>query len=327
MVGTQAEDEVNAHSQMQAITYAELASKVEDKCNFLFLLKGSDDLCQCWADFHNKCLAPYVKAKHLLVYWMDLDSFEKEKEHYDVPRYANHDTLAVFENGKVVASRNNQQDEAWGKDPFLFNAWMAEVVATPKVYQVSQAQLDALYEGTSPTGENVSRPSIYYFRGTCPDCSYLTTHDLRDYFASRTTTAERLYAFDADEWKRDGIDYPTQKINYGLAQTETNPLGYGEGAFPTILSFIPNHGEKISSIDQMGVFYNEKIDNDVISNSYFTETRIADPEAGLGGALSYALSVNPNILEGQKAGEGNTKHDRLHSLTYPLVKALLDEIL
>ena len=327
MIGTQKEDEVDPSSQLKKISYPELATLIAEKGNFLFLLKGSDDFCECWHTLHDDCLVPYVKAKHLLIYTMDLSAFEKETERYGIPRYANHDTLALFQDGKLAASINNAEDEAWGKDPKVFNDWMVRHVSTPKVFTVNQAQLDGLYEGTAPNGEKVSRPALYYFRASCPDCSYLSRVDLKDYFSKRDTASQPLYAFDADAWKVDPESYQAKKDAYGLSQTEENPLGYGTGAFPTILSIIPNAGEKISSIDQMGVFYNEKIENDVIASSYFTAERGSHPEAGFHGALSYASNVSPNILEGRTAPAGSSIHERLSSLTHPLVSALLDEIL
>ena len=325
MVSTQKKDEVSGTSQLTLIPYSKLNSLIEEKGNFVLLIKGSDDLCECWHLFHENCLAPYIKYKHLLVYYMDLSSFEKEADHYGIKLYANHDTLAIFENGSLAAQQSNASDEKWGSDQPTFFAWMDKHVAKPSVYYVSLNQLESLYQGISPSGEKISRFGIYYGRDTCPDCSYINTHELKDYFLSYTRDTTPLYYFDFDLY-RGAENYQQKKDEYGLSQSESNPYGYGKGAFPTLMSIIPSDGEKINTIDQMGVFYNESIKDGTIANSYFTSERINHPDAGIDGALDYCREINPNVLDGIKVTANNQK-EALSPYTKPLINALLDAII
>ena len=325
MIETSKDDAVSGTSQLRKITYSQLNSLIRDEANFLFLVKGSENTCLCWQEFHQNCLAPYAKAKHVLIYYMDLEAFEKEEDHYGLKLYASYDTLGIFEKGKLAYSQSTAKDKGWGTDYVKFHSWMDARLTMPRIFYVNQTQLDNLYLGIDPEGNATSRFALYFGRDTCPDCSYLLNHDLKDYFANRKSVSEPLYYFDADVW-RGKDDYQDKKDAYGLSQSEDNPYGYASGAFPTIMSIIPSEGEKIDTIDQMGVFYNERIVDGTISNSYFTEERIADLEAGLEGALSYAEAVSPNVLEGLEADASN-KYESLSHYEKPLVFALLDAII
>ena len=310
------------------ITYSKLNSLIAEEGNFLFLARGSTDTCACWQDFLNNCLGPYVRAKHLLVYEMDVETLEKEKDHYGIPLFAGYDSLAIFENGKLAHSKSYAEDEKWGRDTLTFNQWMNARILAPKRFRITFDQLDTLYEGKDPFGQLTSRFAVAFGRDTCPDCSYLFRHDVREYFDSRTSASLPLYYVDFDIY-RNSAEYEAKKVEYGLASDDEhpNPLSYAGGAFPAIMSVIPNAGEKIDTIDQMGVFYNDTVKDGFITASYFSKKRTRDPESGLTGALSYAANVVPNVLEGVSVDGSKKRQEALHPYHYPLLKALLDEIL
>ena len=326
MVGTTEKTPISSSSQLTQIPYSEFSYLLQSKSSFVLLVRGSDDLCQCWHDFFDGCLAPYIKAKHLLVYCIDLATYEAEPTRPVLPLTKGYDTIAVFGDGEVKASICSNDSSGFGSKPTVFNAWMNKRILTPKVYLIDQNQLDGLYEGTSPTGEATSRFALLYGRLSCPDCSYMSEHDLRDYFKARRGSYEKLYYFDADLW-RGKEDYQDKKDEYGLSLTESNPYGYDKGVFPTLLSVIPSGGEKIATIDQIGVFYNDTVTDGVITQTYFANDRLEDEITGLKGACSYLENLADPVLLGKSVDTTKKKNEALAPLTSPLVNALLDAIL
>lgn len=320
-----AETGITKDNTIETIAYSKLSSLVYEKRSFLFLVKGSTDSCMCWNAFLNNCLGPYVHAKHLLVYSMTLTELNKESDKYGLKMVDGYDTMAIFEDGKLVEQKCYAEDEKFGYDAPTFNAWMDQRIIAPKVYYVDQKQLDKLYEGQDPLGQTTSRFAIYFGRDTCPDCSYMSRVDLKEYFAQRKAASLPLYYFDCDDWPTEA--YAAKKEEYGLSPTKDNPYAYSKGAFPFVASIVPNSGEKIKTIDQVGVFYNDTIKEGVITDSYFSKERAEDPEVGLNGSLSYAAKVNPNILVGQKVDLSLSRHLQLSPYHKPLLFALLDEIL
>ena len=323
-IGYHADKSHTEENTVTPIAYSQLKTLVTEERSFLLLVRGSSSTCACWHTFLNNCLGPYVQAKHLLVYQIALEALEREQDRYGLSYFAGYDTMAIFDHGKLEHQKSYAEDEKFGTDATTFNTWMNARIDSPKVFYVSQTQLDALYEGVNPLGKPTSRFALYFGRDTCPDCGYLSRFDLRDYFAQRKTVTEPLYYFDADAWKGDA--YEATKAAYGLAG-EDSPYAYEGGAFPALLSVVPNAGEKIATIDQFGIFYNDKVKDGTVTQSYFSAARLADPEAGLQGALSYAQSVSPNMLEGQPVDASASRHEALRPYTKPLVYALLDAIL
>ena len=325
MVGTTSRSSASESVPLTKIPYSELAYLLQSKGSFVLLVRGSDDLCQCWHDFA-AILTPYIKAKHLLVYSIDLATYEAEPTRPVLPLVKGYDTIAVFGDGEVKASICSNDSSGFGTKATVFNAWMNKRILTPKVYLIDQDQLDNLYEGVSPTGEATSRFALLFGRLTCPDCSYMSEHDLRDYFKARQGSYEKLYYFDADVW-RGKPDYQDKKDEYGLSLTEDNPYGYDKGVVPTLLSVIPSGGEKIATIDQIGVFYNDTITDGVITQTYFTNERLEDEITGLKGACSYLENLADPVLLGKSVDTTKKKNEALSPLTKPLVNALLDAIL
>lgn len=318
----------SSDSKLEAYTeiaYSKLSTLVSiEKTNFVFLVRGSTDTCACWQDFLSSCLGPYVHAKHLLVYGMSLETLEKGGDTFGLPLYAGYDTIGIFENGKLAYAKSYAEESKFGTDGPTFNAWMNERIIAPKIFKINESQLIALYEGKDPYGKATSRFALYFGRDTCPDCSFISRTDFRDYFAQRESASLPLYYFDADIWLGSD-DYQKKKETYGLS-IATSVFAYEFGAFPTLMSVIPSAGEKISTIDQIGVFYNDRIENGVITDSYFSQDRCDDPVTGINGALSYASTVEPHVLTGLSVS-GEDKNEALRPYHQPLVYALLDEIL
>ena len=319
------ESGITKDNTIETIAYSKLSSLIYEKRSFLFLVKGSTDSCMCWNAFLNNCLGPYVHAKHLLVYSISLTQLNKESDKYGLKMVDGYDTMAIFEDGKLVDQKCYAEDEKFGYDAPTFNAWIDKRIIAPKVFYVDQSQLDNLYNGIDPLGKATSRFSLYFGRDTCPDCSYLNRVDMKEYFASRKSASLPLYYFDCDIWDKEV--YADKKIEYGLTPSEDNPYAYSNGAFPFVASIVPNNGEKIKTIDQVGVFYNDSVKDGKITDTFFSKSRAEDPEAGLQGALSYASNVSPNVLDGLKTDASKSRHEQLAIYHKPLFFALLDEIL
>ena len=92
--------------------------------------------------------------------------------------------------------------------------------------------------------------------------------------------------------------YDAFKVEYGLDEAMDNPSGYGTGYVPTLYHVNPEgNGKKRGDvIDMSGVFYNDRIEDGKIADTYFTEERL-----GL-ESLSYLRDshVEIKILLGQE---------------------------
>lgn len=327
-VGNQATDVINARSQILWIKRSKLNQLVTGKASFLLLLHGSGDECTCYTEWHNNCLAPYVKQNKLLVYGIELSEFESESEYYGVPRHSGAETFCVFEGGTL----RYYHDTTNLQDPFVnqysaFYEWMKQRVSFPKIYTVSTEILEGFYEGNDPF-------TVYFGRDTCPDCSYLTNTLLRDYLKTTKVVKQNFLYFDFDVFyaKKDTPEYEgylQKKAEYGLAESEDNPAGMGAGLFPTVYFVQPNGNDKTGDVIQAsGVFFNESVKDSLISGSYFTQERYEDGKDSYLCYLADDVNVKSKWIEGSPIEVAGKTRDDLHEalkpFEEPLFKSLLD---
>ena len=339
-------DEVNAKqlSHMKEISLASYNDMVAEKKNFLLLVGGEFD-CSCWTSFHNEVLVPYILRNHLLLYWIPLSGNESALQEAGLSLSASHETLAIFEEGELKYQHTTADStSAWVKDASTFSAWMNVRIEAPRLLSLSKGQLDAKYEGNEDF-------SVFFSRSTCGDCSFLERSDLKPYFASHLKEQKipenYLYYLDCDQVGiryvegEDGKTYNPSSQNeeyaslaasqwkefkkeYGLAESEDNPAGWGEGFVPSIYHIHPNGGEKRGdAIDFSGTFYNETLDNGIIEDTYFTEERVSK------NCLDYlaSSSLSTKSLTGLSLDASLERHEALQKYENPILTLLLDSIL
>lgn len=312
-------------SQIQWVKKSKINQLVKNQSSFLMLLHGSGDECTCYTEWHNKVLAPYVKRNSLLVYGVTLAEFESDSEYLGVNRISGSDTLAIFENGTLRYQHDTSNlKDAFVSDPVTFSNWMKERVSLPKIYTVSSEILDGFYEGNEPF-------TIYYGRDSCPDCSYLSTHLLKDYLKTTNVVKKTFLYFDFDAfYARKGTPeyegYLEKKAAYGLASSEENPAGFGAGMFPTIYYVQPNGEDRQGDVIQAaGVFFNESIKDGTIQGSYFTKERYEEARDSYLEYLDEKEGLTTKWIEGTSLSEDlSDRHEALKPYEKPLFEALLD---
>ncbi len=343
-------EEINASkkSHMEQIDLGTFNDMVSSKSNFLLLLGNAFD-CSCWTAFHNDVLAPYLLDEHLYLPWISYEDGAKTLADLGAEVSANHETLMIFKEGKIAYQHTTSDvNSSWVKEAKTFRSWMNARIEAPRLLTLNKDQLDAKYAGSADF-------SIVFSRSSCPDCSFLVDNDIKSYFASNikeTKIPENyLYLLDCDVVgirkviDEDGKVYSpssseeaneyqkaayTQWVNfkteYGLAFSEGNPAGWDEGYVPTVFHIHPNGKDKAGDvIDYSGVFYNEQIENGLITSSYFSSSRL---EALGETSLDYlnGSSLEHKVLEGLSIDETN-KHEALQTYEQPILNLLLDAIL
>lgn len=343
-------DENNAtkKSHMEQIDIGAFNDMISSKSNFVLLLGNTFD-CSCWTSFHNDVLVPYLLSEHIYLPWISYDEASKTLNDMGAKVSKSHETLMIFSEGKIAYQHTTEETtSSWVKDAQTFRAWMNERIETPRLLTLSKDQLDAKYAGSADF-------SIVFSRSTCPDCSFLVNHDIKDYFASNIKTEtipeNYLYMLDCDA---EGIryvkgedgklyspssldeanDYQKQaltqwknfKTEYGLSYSETNPAGWEEGYVPSVYHIHPDGSSKTGDvIDYSGVFYNETADKTtgVITSTYFSADRLST------NSCSYLADSNleHKTLTGLAIDASKDWHEALRVYEQPILNLLLDAIL
>lgn len=334
----------NQKSHMKEIDLPTLNDMVEEKRNFLLLVGNQFD-CSCWTAFHNEVLVPYLLENHLLLSWVPYQGNQEALQKLGLQLSSAHETLAIFKNGEVAYQHTTADStSAWVKDKKTFASWMDERIEAPRLLSLSLEQLNEKYSGKEDF-------SILFSRSTCGDCSFLERVDLKEYFQKNLKPAKipenYLYALDCDQvgirYVKDengnlyspsssSPDYAemaqsqwnTFKKEYGLSFSEDNPAGWGEGYVPAIYHIHPDSGKKTGDvIDFSGVFYNETIENGIVSETYFTQDRLSL------ASLDYlsSSSLESKVLAGAQIDATLSRHEALQKLEAPILTLLLDSIL
>ena len=327
------------------VDYAGLSGLVEKQENFLVISKGNENTCGCWQGFHAS-IAKYVKAHHLRVYVIETKDLAKGADFFGLKCTNGIDDLGIFENGKLRYHHDDKDD--WGHKFVELSDWLTAHIEMPKMFYVDESQLFDLYEGDTPF-------FVMYTRASCPDCSYITATSLREYLLQDVKLEAYNFIFDVTPWRSiiddKGVEHPmndstikegettwgqvvtakykAKKEEFGLADKEA---GFGEGVVPTFYRINPDGaGTKKGSVIQMaGAFYNDKFENDTITDTYFTAERLEY------GCLDYlkSSSVKDKVLTGAKLKEGTSEakknrdskavHDAVRLYHEPIFYALMD---
>ena len=342
------DDKINASkkSQMEQIDLGTLNDLIAKKANFLLLLGNSFD-CSCWTSFHNDVLAPYLLEKHIYLPWISYDEAGEKLAKLGAEVSKSHETLMIFKDGEIAYQHTTSDTtSSWVKELSEFRKWMNARIEEPRLLTLSKDQLDAKYQGSAAF-------SIVFSRSTCPDCSFLVDNDIKEYFASNIKETKipdnYLYLLDCDALgiryvegedgkayspssSEDANDYEKQALSqwksfkeeYGLSYSEDNQAGWDEGYVPAVYHITPDGSSKKGDvIDYAGIFYNESVDNNVISSSYFSSSRLAS------NCLEYLSSstLEHKNLEGLALDESKEKHEALQVYEQPILNLLLDSIL
>ena len=349
------DDEIKNDSHMIKISYDEVNTLVSEKKNFILLVHSTVNFCSCYAEWHDNILSPYIKKHNLLVYFLDYQDISKKEEQFGLKLFSNHETLGIFENGTLKYQNDNvEQNKPWVTSKESFEAWMDARISYPRMLKIDKTILDSLYE-KKLTG--VLEFTIYFGLGGCPDCSYLEETSITSYFRANDNTSPLFYIDTGvlgirkvadengkeygpsvnpngskieQEYQKQAKDqWEKFKLDYGLSESSSNPMGYGTGYIPTIFHINPDGISKNGNvIDAGGVFYNDTFDasTSTITASYFNKERVKLDQ------FEYLKDVDVKVLEGLKVdyqrkenqSERNFYHESNRSYVEPIVYSLLD---
>lgn len=276
-----------------SVTDSDIVTKIENEENFFLFtyLNG----CGCWTTFRDQVLLPYIQENHIYAYGIEVEKELKGSVgydlYYDLPvntAKSNTPAMGLYKNGKLQYSlAYTEKNKSVFESLPAFENWMTKYSEAPTMFFVSLNDLNAMLVSEK-------KFVIYYSRSTCPDCSYLERHFLKNYGETHLD-AQKLYILDCDV---NGVRYTNNtydeaqfnafKAKYGLSDTH-NPLGYAQGFVPTF-QFIEGDGSNVLEevsitsvvVDQI-VTLNDAAslvgDDVVISRTYFDGTRTHGYEA------------------------------------------------
>ena len=342
---------MEGYSHLTRIDGSDLTAKIEAKENFVLIAHSATRLdCTCFSTWHNEVLAPYIARHRLLVYLIDMSEVSGEgKENYGMKLNSLYATLAIFKEGTLAYQHGtSDENDKFVKDRTEFAAWMNYRIQHPTMFYISKDQLDEKYEDTEQF-------TILFSRSTCGDCAYFQSHMLKDYLA-KTEHLSDAFILDCDskdvryvvdeagkEWGPSNAENANEyqkaaytkwnafKEEYGLAESDDNPAGWKTGFVPTIYHINPEgNGKKIGDvIDGAAVLFNDSIENDEITSSYFTAERLNLE------CLSYlkedkTIADSDKVVLGKKVsaqGERSRSayfHEEQAKFHDPIAKAFLD---
>lgn len=263
----------------EKINYTQLKSLITDKTSFfLAVYPGENSTCGCWTTFSDN-LDVFVKENKEIVYKINYELLEEEKEKYGLNYYNDRPIFALFENGKLFKQWVYDQAKE-ENDLFKSKAYLKTLInkysITPKTLFINQTMLDEKIKS--------DEFMIMYEWKSCPDCTYCLPNVIYPYFQNKNNQNRKdLYIIDLQikgilldeegKFNKNNPNYEAFKNKYGLSEEGNLDYGYNTGYVPT-LQYIKN-----GKIQSSCVYFNDKIskNNDnkyYISSSFFSENRI-----------------------------------------------------
>ncbi len=258
-----------------AITHSELSGLVGDDMSFVVIVTPVSN-CSCWSTFRNQVIKPYIEETNLLVYALNYNDFftaSTSLDTFGIDIRADRQTFAIFNLGNLQINLAYDSSNYIFKDYGTFKNFMDENVLLPKIIDIKNAQLEALYLQNEDF-------LIYFGRSLCGDCSYIDSHFLMEY-VKKHPDMQYIYYFDGEEVREyddDGnlteqgeANWIAFKNKYGLSEATNPKYGYGEGYVPTFFYVSPNGTSTSSEVVQDGaVYFNDTIALNE-NNEYFVE--------------------------------------------------------
>jgi len=275
-------------------TYNDIYEEIRNNKSFLIVVEPGNG-CMCWARF-KPILEDYIKKTHVIVYHVKYDEFYG-KDAFGMDIKNGYTTFAIFNEGKL--SQNILED---GKnilnDETKFNEFMDKHVQLPKLFYVSQNQVDEMYHSNE-------KSVIYFARKSCGDCQYVDKNFLPLYFENKDYNLYILDCqeiYDADQ-TQEKTQWATFKNNYGLSDTNNSIYGFNTGYVPTFL--LVNGDETTTNYLSGAVYFNDSLSSDgsYVQTSYYSADRLENLQYldGDDSLLIEGVSVNEN--ERAKYGE------------------------
>ncbi len=281
--------------------------------SFFLVVRGSSETCRCWMNVREN-LTHYMKKKNLLTYYLTLnDDFEingKERDYKGLNLKKGEQTIAIFENGTLKQQMNLTEESEYSKNYDKFETYLDARLKVGNVLYINKKQLDTLYE----KGDGAPFFVVGFTRSSCPDCTYINHHRLKEIASSEEYRVSYLFDCDTEgvrlykgeEAKANGSEnakiayqnWITFKNDHGLSNVKNKELGYEEGYVPT---WTKNHPglAKIESIKDMFVWGNDSIIKN--GETYEVGTTYFD------GSREHEFLSDENILKKSNVEETNLK--------------------
>lgn len=283
------------------LTYQELKEKIGKES---FAVAVGQSGCFCWNDLA-AVINNYVNNTHIVVYRIKTENL-LYKDDFGLKVVSGSSSFGIFKLDGSVKAVNHEDKETSKQDKF--NAFMNKYTSLPRMYYISENDIS-----NKVIKDNVNA-TIYFGRSGCPDCSDVNKLILFPYFENHS--GKTLYCYDLDEYY--GTDnYIAKKGEFKLTAASNPTYGYGDGFVPTF--FYYNNKE----IKSGAVAFNDKVESNIITRSYYTSERAASLEY-LNNFTGTKIIQGMNVPSSDLTAYGNWENDKAVNYYKPLITAFLD---
>ena len=305
-------------TEFESLDYDNLDALMTNKESFV-LLTYDNITCGCWRDFAPIAVM-FANEYHYDFRVLDVNELSGHKNKFDIYTGQNMLPGIVFiRRGKVIrqtiygkVDENKRQmfkEYVYTRDPSLgFKPFMLKNVYLPKMYYIDKDKLDEKLDANEEL-------NLYVAKKNCQDCGYVNTHYLRTWNDKVHEIENPLYIFDIEKYQSSEYPsdyYQTIKNTYGLSVAGNATFGYDtplyQGLVPTFQRRIGwTVTDMITTLNE----YIEKVNDEYVIHSYFTEARVNASPMMSPNASKY-------VIEGKIASKDDVREITYESVTYYL---------
>lgn len=294
--------------QFDDLDYDNLDALLLTKESFVLLTYHNKE-CGCWKDFAPLAVQ-FANEYHYDFRILDVALLSGHSEKFDI--YSGRDAMpgiVFIRRGKVIRQtiygKLNENNRKMFKKYKDFKEYMLKGIYLPSMYYIEKKSLDAKLD-------NNDTLNLYVAKKTCDDCNYVNKHFLYDWSSKNHTVDNPLYIFDIEVYQSDKYPegyYQQMKDRYGLSTANNPTFGYDTEYFQ---GFVPTFQRRRgwTILDMLTVLNDsvEKVGDDYIIHSYFTEARVNNSPILAESGSKYVLEgkvASKDVLE-EREYEGHT---------------------
>ena len=302
------ENEVTSVYQFDDLEYDDLDALLTTKESFV-LLTYHNRYCGCWTDFAPLTVR-FANEFHYDFRILDVAELNGHKNKFDI--YSGETPMpgiVFIRRGKVIRQtiygKLDENNRKMFKNYTDFKEYMLKGIYLPNMYYIDKNVLDDKLD-------NGDILNLYVAKKTCDDCNYINKEFLYNWSNKNHNVNNPLYIFDIEVYQSDAYPegyYQEMKDRYGLSTANNATFGYDTVRYQ---GFVPTFQRRTGwTVQDMLTVLNdsvEKVNEDYIIHSYFTEARVSNSPILRESGAKFVLEgkvASKDVLE-EKEYEGHT---------------------
>ena len=248
----------------------ELQEKIENKESFVLVIMLSS--CSTCHQFKEEVLNPYIQETHATIYGVYSYDLDGEAKYPNKPKFKTAPAILIYNQGENIKTLNYDHRDDMFSSVEGFKKFMSEYVIEPRLIEVSEAALDLKIN-------NKETFVLYIGWNKCGDCTLINDRVITP-FLLESKNETKIYYLETDEYRsKRPLEEPVLSENPTDEELEAKANWDAWIAFATKYNFISYRNGKVPSVQyyengtmkEMVVYLNDKIENDIIVDSYYPE--------------------------------------------------------